>query len=66
MIPRLGSIIEKRTAGAADYVLKLHVGIFGSFYQTVKIVDIGLFVFPIMKIDCFLRNSRCQFVGSVW
>ena len=53
MIPRLRSIVEQRTLGMHDYVLKIRILIFRAFDETVEVVYIG-----------FLMLSIVEFYGS--
>ena len=49
----------------ADYIFKIHVFIFGSLNQSVKIVDVSFFVFAVMVFYGFFAYHRLQCVFSL-
>ena len=65
MVPCLRGVVEDGTFRLPYYILYVHVRILGSFNKFIKILDICFFMTPVMIIDRFLRDSRCESVGCV-
>ncbi len=66
MIPDLGGIIEHSTGRRlTDDIFEGHFLELGTDYKFIQIIDIGLMVFPIVKLERFFRDMRHQSIERV-